>query len=137
MPVIVRWYLKTALVYFMAALVLGVFQALGGAVGFVPPGATPVYYHLLMVGWVTQVILGVAIWMFPKFSLSQPRGNERLFWAAYFLLNFGLVFRAVGEPITAIANPSGWGWLLVVSALLQWLAGTLIVGTIWNRVKQK
>ncbi len=135
MPVIVRWYLKTALVYFLAALGLGVFQALGGVAGFFPPGATSVYYHLLMVGWVTQVILGVAIWMFPKFSLSQPRGNERLSWIIYFLLNFGLVFRAVGEPLTAAVDHPGWGWLLVISALLQWLAGILIVGTLWSRVK--
>ena len=137
MPVLVRWYLKTALVYFVASLVLGVVQASGGLFAFLSSGLTPVYYHLLMVGWITQLILGVAIWMFPKFSLAQPRGNEEFAWGAYFLLNLGLLIRVISEPMNALYPTATWGVFLVVSAVLQWLAGMLIVANIWQRVKLK
>lgn len=135
MPVLVRWYLKTALAYLVAALSIGIFQASGALFRSVPPGLTPVYYHLLMVGWVTQLILGVALWMFPKYSQTQPRGNEKLAWAAYLLLNLGLLIRAIGEPLNASSSNQLWGWMLVTSAVFQWLAGITIVASIWGRVK--
>jgi hypothetical protein len=51
----------------------------------------PTYFHLFMVGWVTQMIFGVIFWMFPIITRQQPRGDVRLGWAAYFLLNAGLL----------------------------------------------
>jgi peptidoglycan biosynthesis protein MviN/MurJ (putative lipid II flippase) len=137
MPLIVRWYLRTALVMFVLALGMGVLQNLSGALPFLAPNLTPVYFHLLMVGWVTQFILGVAAWMLPKYSQEKPRGLESLYWAAYILLNAGLVVRAFAEPLNELNSQSGWGWLLVVSAFLQWLAGLLFVINSWRRVKGK
>ena len=71
----------------------------------------------------TQLIFGVVIWMFPKYSTAQPRGNERLGWATYGLLNAGLLLRAIGEPLSAAQPASGAGWPLAASAVLQLLAG--------------
>ncbi len=75
-------------------------------------GLTPVYYHLLLVGWVTQLILGVAIWMFPMFSQAHPRGNVKLTWATYFLLNLGLLLRVVGKPLDGMyaGSPGAGCW---------------------------
>ena len=79
-------------------------QAAGG-----PLWLTPVTIHLLVVGWVTGMIFGVAYWMFPKFSTEQPRGANGLAVASFVLLNLGLLLRVVGEPMAV-------GWLLVTSA---------------------
>jgi hypothetical protein len=137
MPLIVRWYLRTALIMFVLALVAGILQALSGLLPSLPPGLTPVYFHLLMVGWVTQFILGIAIWMLPKFSQARPRGVEALSWTTYGLLNLGLLVRAVGEPMNSAYPGTSWGWSLVLSALLQWTAGLLFVINSWQRVKGK
>jgi hypothetical protein len=137
MPVIVRWYLRTALVMFVLALVVGVAQNLSSLLPSLPPGLTQVYFHLLMVGWVTQFILGVAIWMLPKYSQEKPRGIETFSWATYILLNIGLLVRAFGEPLTRSYPGTAWGWMLVFSAVLQWLAGLLFVVNVWKRVKGK
>ncbi len=135
MPRLVRWYIKTAMIYFIAGLVVGIALAVGGPLAELTAGLTPVYYHLMLVGWVTQLILGVAIWMFPKFSLEQPRGNEKLAWATYILLNLGLLMRVVGEPLDSLYSGTGWGALLAASAVLQWLGGLLILSILWRRVK--
>lgn len=137
MPRIVRWYLRTALAMFVLALLVGVIQNFGGVLPSLPPGLTPVYFHLLMVGWVTQFILGVAIWMLPKYSQEKPRGLEALSWATYILLNIGLLVRVFGEPLTQLYPGTPWGWMLVLSAILQWVAGLLFVMNAWKRVKGK
>jgi hypothetical protein len=137
MPFIVRWYLRTALVMFLLAFAVGILQALGTPLPALPAGLAPVYIHLLVVGWITQFIMGIAIWMLPKYSQEKPRGIESLSWAAYFALNIGLLVRAFGEPLNALHPGSAWGWTLVLSALLQWTAGLLFVVNSWSRVKGK
>ena len=137
MPRVVRWYLRTALLMFVLALAVGLLVTLGAVLPSLPPGLTPVYFHLLMVGWVTQFILGVALWLLPKYSQQQPRRSDTVSWMVYGLLNAGLLARAAAEPLNSLHPGTGWGWLLVISALLQWLAGLFFVVNTWQRVKGK
>jgi hypothetical protein len=137
MPTLTRWFIKTALACFVAALLAGVAVAARPALDLPPwlAALTPVYFHLLMVGWATQLIFGVAHWMFPKFSRDLPRGRDELAWATYALLNAGLLLRVVGEPMQAAQPEAGWGWALAASSILQWLAGIAFAVNTWARVK--
>lgn len=139
MPPLTRWHIKSAFVYLAVAMLLGVALALGAIVQL--PGwmffMSPVFFHLIMVGWVTQMIIGVIFWMFPIVTRARPRGNEQLGWATYILLNGGLILRALCEPLNGV-NPQGvWGWGLVVSAVAQWLAAVFFVYNSWPRVKER
>jgi len=91
MPTLSRWFVKTALVYFVAALLTGVALMLRLVLELPPEVAAlqPVYFHLLMVGWVSQLIFGVVYWMFPKYTPDKPRGSERLGWWPLNLCNSG------------------------------------------------
>lgn len=137
MPPLTRWYIKSALVYFVLAALVGILLMARWAVpGLSDLGAfQPVYFHLLMVGWVSQLIFGVVYWMFPKFSSEQPRGSERLGWVVYVSLNLGLLLRAVGEPAVVLWPERPGGWLLVLSAGLQLVAAWGFIAHTWGRVK--
>lgn len=141
MPRITRIFVKTAIVYFVAAMALGLLLALqallpekwGDALG----GFWPVYWHLFMLGWVTQLIIGIAYWMFPRYSREQPRGSDRLAWTTYALLNAGLLLRAIAEPQLSHAPAALWSALVALAALLQWGGGMAFVANAWPRVKEK
>ncbi len=137
MPRLTRWMIKTALLYLVLALVTGILVSARSALGWdwVPVGITPAYFHLYMVGWVTLLIFGVVYWMFPKYTQAQPRGWPALGWAIYGLLNAGLILRVIGESVNVPGRP--WGWLLVLSAFMQWFAGVGFVVNTWQRVKVK
>lgn len=139
MPTLTRYFIKAGLLYFILALALGVallarpFLRLPAAfVAF-----SPVYIHLLMVGWVTQLIIGVVYWMFPKYSKEHPRGSETLGWIVFVLLNAGLALRAIGEPMVVSQPGAGAGLLLALSALFQFVAGWAFVINTWGRVKER
>lgn len=139
MPPFTRWSIKSALLYLAAVLLLAVVLALPDSMP-VPDFVrymTPVYFHLFLVGWVTQMIFGVIYWMFPIITRERPRGDERLAWALYLLLNAGLLLRLLGEPLNSTAPGGPAGWILALSALLQWLAGVLFVFLAWPRVKER
>jgi cbb3-type cytochrome oxidase subunit 1 len=139
MPPITRLFIKASLLYLVAALLVGLLLALRGLLNLlaIVGGLTPVYFHLFMVGWVTQIIAGVAYWMFPKWSRQRPRGYDGLALATFWLLNLGLLLRVVAEPAQTVSAWPGWGWLIVAAALLQWLAGMAFVANTWPRVKEK
>ena len=95
----------------------------------------PVYWHLLVVGWLMQCIFGVAYWMFPPFSKDQPQRSETLGWLTYGALNVGLLLRAIVEPCHSLYPQAGIGWLLVPSAVLQVTAGWVFVVNTWGRIR--
>lgn len=143
MPPITRLFVKTALTWFVAALIVGALLAARPLLPALEPlgGLWPVYWHLFMVGWVTQLIAGIAYWMFPKYSREQPRGSDRLAWATYLLLNGGLLLRAAAEPMLSL--PATWlpvellQVMVAASALLQWGGGMALIANTWTRVKEK
>ena len=132
-----RYFIRTALAYLLAAFLVGglVLVNQGLALDSHIGTLLPVFYHLLMVGWATQLICGVALWMFPPLSREQPRGDERLGWFTYAMLNAGLLLRVIGEPLHTWRSAPSLGWVLALSALLQVLAIWAFVAAIWPRVK--
>ena len=136
LPTLTRWFIKSAMLYLLAALLLsiGLQPPFRGELPFLA-AVWPTYLHLLVLGWLTQLIFGVALWLFPKYSPSRPRGDERLGWASFLLLNVGLVLRAVAEPSHALGYRVGA--LLIVAAVAQLLAGWAFVLNIWPRVRER
>jgi hypothetical protein len=138
MPPLTRWFIKTSFIYLAAGLVTGLTLALQPALHLsLPAGLFPVYIHLLVFGWLTQLIFGVVFWMFPKYSSARPRGSDLLGWWTYGLLNAGLALRAIAEPLSSVSPGPAGGWLLVAAALIQFLAGLAFVTNTWSRVKEK
>ena len=139
MPPLTRWYIKTAFVYLVVALAGALLLGAAPLVRLPAPvvAAGPTQVHAFVVGWLTQLIFGVAYWMFPKYSSEQPRGHDGIAIATYVLLNAGLLARIVAEPWQA-AHPGPWAArLLVAAALAQWLAGIGFVVNTWPRVRAK
>lgn len=137
MPKLSRWFIKSGIVYFLLAMLAHILMAAGRLSADWPAAAgfAPAYYHALMVGWITQIIMGVSFWMFPRESRERPRGRESLGWISYSFLNIGLLLRLAAEPLQAAAPAPWWSAALPLSAALQWAAVIAYVVLIWRRVK--
>ena len=139
MPTSSRWFIRTALVYLLAALAIGVLY-LSRTLWDAPARLTllwPVYLHVLVIGWLTQLIFGVALWMFPRRSSDHPYGDPRVAWSIFALLNVGLVLRAVAEPLLGVGPTHLWDALLIAASVLQVAAGAGFVFAIWQRVRER
>ncbi len=136
MPRLVRWYVKAAFVWLALALLLKAVALFPAAASL--PAITPVSWHLLFVGWLTQLIFGIAHWMLPTrpgASKDKLRGSEPLMWGAFICLNLGLLLRVAAEPMQVAQPGPLWAGLLMVSAWLQWLAALGFVFNSWARVR--
>lgn len=137
MPPLTRWFIKTALVYLVLSLILGVLVVAGPALQLLEPlaGLSSLYLQLLMIGWITQLIFGVANWMFPIFTREEPRRNPNLGWLAYALINVGLIVQLGSDLLLALGIFPVPPWTGGVSALLLFLAAQAFVVNIWYRIK--
>lgn len=136
MPKLARWYVKSAIAYLVVGAILAALALSNAAT--LPPALLamrPLAWHLLTFGWATQLIFGVAYWMFPHLSKEAPRGDERVVWAAFWCLNVGLLLRAVGEPLGALQPGLVPPVVLQASAVLQVAAAWLFAAETWPRVK--
>ena len=131
MPLITRLFLKTGLIYFLGALLVGILIQINIS-GI--PNLTPVFWHMLMVGWITQIIIGVSLWMFPGRSKVESFSNQKWGWLTYFFLNTGLILRFIAEPMLSLSESTVWKLLVVISAVLQFMSIVCYIREIWPRI---
>ena len=140
MPAISRLLIRTGAAYLAVGMGCGVLAVL-------PPDLLPAAagrglsmatVHLLTVGWITQLIFGVALWMFPRPGRPRSLPDRTLDRVAWALLNAGLLARLAVEPGWTVA-PGGtaWRWTLLVSAVLQWGGVLYFAARLWPRVRSR
>lgn len=134
MPAISRYFVKSGLVWFVLALAVALITELSL---FDPVALRPLYWHMLMVGWITQIIMGVSVWMFPGRNRNEDIKENLPVWITLISLNTGLTLRVVSEPFVNSAKNDIWAVLLVASALLQWSSAVFYVAELWPRVMSK
>ena len=143
MPPIARNFVKAAFVYFIVAFLLGALMMLDRWLNL-GRWLKTVYLsqlHLLVVGWITQLAIGVAYWIFPRLrsrgevSPSQPRGSDALAWFVLVSLNVGLLMRFLFEPFYFM-GPEPWlAALIALSGILQAAAAVGFGLLIWARIR--
>lgn len=140
MPPIARSFIRASFVYLVVAFLLGALMMLDDWLSF-SRWLQVVYLsqlHLLVVGWITQLAIGVAYWMFPRFLREQdprPRGSDALAWTVFLCLNAGLLLRLLVEPFH-LMDPQPWlAALVALSGILQAVAGLCFAWLIWGRIR--
>ncbi len=83
MPFESRLFVKTSIVALALAFVWGAWMALLDAAGRPIPPMWPIEHaHLAFVGWLVNVVIGIALWMLPlnreRYPATKGRYPERL-----------------------------------------------------------
>lgn len=86
MTSLIRRYIKTSFVFLLAGLVLGAYVVVGQFVLDAYPSRLLItaHAHLLLVGFMLMMVMGVATWMFPRPARDDPRNRPG---TALFVLN--------------------------------------------------
>jgi cbb3-type cytochrome oxidase subunit 1 len=134
---LVRRYVKTSFAFLLFGLLLGGYIVTSQFVlGIYPPRLlTTAHAHLLLVGFMLMMVMGVATWMFPRPARNDTRYRPELAEAVYWIMTAATAVRALAEITVALAGALGLRWLIALGGLGQ-LAGTaLFVMNMWWRVR--
>ena len=134
-----RAFVRTAFVNLMVGTLLFAIGLVADALGLDGRLAVLRYpaIHLIVVGWLTQLIVGVAIWLFPLPERPAVTWMSRFGWIGYGLLNGGLVLRLAGEVGSAYGGGAWAGWALAASASAQAIAAWLFAALLWPRIRPR
>lgn len=135
MPKVTRWMIKAG----MVCLVAGVTLALAAELPVTGSQRLllPVYWHLIVLGWITQLIMAVAIWMFPRRNRSRRKENTALAWCTFIFLNGGLLLRTFSEPLIYATEHTIVTAAAIGSAVMPVVAVLCFTAEIWPRVRPK
>lgn len=137
MPFYTRLFVKTSLAYAVLAAGLLALTDLASLMRWNNFSPYQTALHLFFVGWVLQLIIGIAYWMFPKYTRTRPRGYDGLMALAYGALNLGLILRLVVEPIPTFWVEPWSRTVFVVSSVAQWVGMLAFVVNMSLRIKVK
>jgi cbb3-type cytochrome oxidase subunit 1 len=134
---LVRRYLKTAIVFLAIGLLIGVWmQAERDLLGHYPGTfERSAHTHAILVGFVMMMILGVALWLFPRPAREDARYAPALAGAAYWLVTVGTGARIAGELARPLTEALPLRVATFVAGLLQIAGLGLFFYTMWSRIR--
>jgi heme/copper-type cytochrome/quinol oxidase subunit 1 len=134
---LVRRYLKTGIGFLALGLGLGLWMMADRELRqrFPSPYLVSAHTHAIFVGFVMMMILGVALWLFPRPAKDDTRYSPRAADAAYWLVASGTAGRVAGE-LMRIESSVPWVRLgTLLTGLLQVAGLAVFFYTMWSRIR--
>lgn len=133
----VRRFIKTGIAFLGAGLALGLYMLVRREIqGIWPhPYLVSAHAHAVLVGFVMFLILGVALWLFPRPAKDDTRYRPARVEAAYWILLVATLARFVAEAARAWIDSEALGWIVLLGGLGQIAGLALYFRTMWGRIR--
>jgi hypothetical protein len=121
------WFVRASLLHFALGATVGAWQlAASGGVGLEAPALLrALHVEGMLLGWVFQLALGVALWILP---FSRSVSEDRRFWGAWAMLNTGILLVVFGKW-------TGAAGAYLLGRACECVAGGLLVWGLWPRLR--
>lgn len=134
---LVRRYIKTGIAFLVLGLAIGTRILIRREIFLRPPDLYEVsaHTHAILVGFVMMMILGVALWLFPRAERGEQQYDPRLAATAYWLLTIGTAGRVASELARAYSAALWLRSIVVTGGLAQFAGIALFFFTMWPRIR--
>ena len=131
MPRLSILFIRSAMIYLALGFTFGGLLLFNKGVPFNPFlwRLLPAHIEFLLVGWIVQLVMGVSFWSLPRFKREPKRGNSKLAWLAFLLINLGIWMAGIG-PLVPQAQ-----WLPAAGRSAEVFAAFTFFRSAWPRVK--
>ncbi len=121
MPPLIRRYIKTSFAFLIAGVLLGSYVSVGQFLaGAYPPRLViTAHVHLLLVGFMLMIVMGVATWMFPRPARDDRRYRPELAEAVYWLMTVATCVRALAETLGGYSDSTALRVMIALGGLGQ------------------
>lgn len=137
MHTLVRYYIKTAICFLIVGLTIGGWMIVQRELLLTFPSQYEIsaHTHVIFVGFIMMMIMGVALWLFPRPERADTRYRPAVARAAYWCVTIGTAARVAGELLRQSVGAEWLRWAVVLSGLLQIAGFLLFFFTMWSRIR--
>lgn len=137
MYTLVRRFVKTGIGFLFAGIALGVWMLVRRELwGEWPhPYLVSAHAHAVGLGFVLFLILGVALWLFPRAAKDDARYRPARAEAAYWVLTLATALRFVAEVARAWSDAPPLAWAVLAGGAGQAVGIGIYFWTMWTRIR--
>ncbi len=133
----VRYFIKTSLIFLIIGLLTGVYMSVSKYIFLlgVPQEMITAHTHLILVGTVMMMIMGVALWFFPKPEKDDKRYRPVLILFTYYLITVSTALRFIFQILAGIFFNQLLNYLVTITSTLQVTAFIIFFYSMWGRIR--
>ncbi len=131
-----RYFIKTAFFFFILGLLAGLYLYAAPIYSWVAPHTlVAAHTHVLLMGGMLMMILGVAVWFFPRPAKDDSKYKPGVILGLYWLFAASTLLRFVAEVISGFPGYQGLRLVGFIMSTLQVGATVGLVYSIWGRIR--
>lgn len=133
----VRYFIKTAIIFLIVGLLSGLYMVAAKYLfntGY-PYNLITAHAHIILVGFVMMMIMGVALWFFPKASKDDRKYKPEIILIIYGMMTISTTVRFIAEIANGYLNDPISGKIIFAASAGQILSFLLFFYSIWGRIR--
>ncbi|MEW5843779.1 MAG: cbb3-type cytochrome c oxidase subunit I [Bacteroidota bacterium] len=134
----VRYFVKTSIIFLLIGIITGLYLLIARYYfdSWPHPDLISAHTHIIIVGTVMMMIMGVALWFFPRPEKEDKLYKPDLILAVYFIITASTLIRFFSQVTSAFVLPSDLlKFLLTISAIGQVLGIIIFFISMWGRIR--
>src|SRR3989339_2252046 len=133
----VRYFVKTSIIFLIVGILTGFYMLITQNIlktGFTQD-LISAHTHIILVGSIIMMIMGVALWFFPRAEKTDKRYNPNLILVVYWLMTAATILRFISQVIGSFYFIEWISTSIFIFSSLQVVALFLFFYSIWGRIR--
>lgn len=134
----VRYFIKTSIIFLMIGIITGFYMLIARNYFNEWPHADLVsaHTHIILVGSVMMMIMGVALWFFPRAEKDDKLYKPGLILTTYYIITISTAVRFISQAASSFVQAGSLlKLLLTASSLFQVIGIIMFFISIWGRIR--
>jgi len=133
----VRYFIKTSIIFLLVGMITGLSMSLSKyLIHFsYTQELISAHTHLILLGSVMMMIMGVALWFFPRAEKDDKKYSPNLILVVYWLMTAATSLRFIMQVISSFFYIEWLGVLIFIFSLGQVVAMILFFYSMWGRIR--
>ncbi len=133
----VRYFVKASIIFLLVGIVSGLYLML--AKYFNLPGysaeAISAHAHLILLGSVMMMIMGVALWFFPRAEKTDKKYNPDLIRFIFWVFSISTALRFIAQFLYGFLFANTLTYFITLFSFLQVISILLFFYSMWGRIR--
>lgn len=132
----VRYFIKTSFAFFILGFLSGLYLYAAKIFGWpFPATLITAHTHIILVGGMMMMILGVAVWFFPRPGKEDVKYDPDRVWKFYWIFSISTAGRFLLEIAMGIWSRHGLEVIGFAFSALQVVGMIGLIYSLWDRVR--
>lgn len=133
----VRYFVKTSVTFLILGILTGLYMSYTKYIAKTGYSIEllSAHTHIILVGSVMMMIMGVALWFFPRAEKSDNKYNPDLILIVYWLMTIATLLRFIFQVIKGIQWSETFDYFIFITSALQVISMILFFYSIWGRIR--